>query len=94
MIRFNPKTQKFEPYAPTWDCTIVPDVEDVDERTALSTPREASAKAEVHCAYCGKTIRFGDSWMSHFIQPDDHPDLNHMPSYAVCSDCIKKEMGE
>lgn len=84
MIRFNPDAQKFEPYAPAWECTIVPDVDDTTERQ----------KTEIHCAYCGKTIKFGDSWMSHYIQPDDHPDLSHMPSYAVCSDCIKKEMGE
>lgn len=84
MKKWNPKLDKFEPYNTEWACTMVPDVESITERV----------DTVIQCAYCGKKIKFGDSIMSHFIQPDDAKDINNVPSYAMCRDCAKAEIEE
>lgn len=75
------KQNRFKQYTPNWECTVLPNGEDFNTRT----------NALVKCAYCGKEIKFRESVMSHFIQPDDADNTRNSPSYAICMECAKKE---
>lgn len=78
MKKYNPQIKQFEAYevSEDWNVQIVPDDKD----------------ASCNCASCGAEISsWRNSYMSHFIQPDDG-DYKSEPSYAICKDCMDKEL--
>ena len=70
--KWNYKTRRYEPYE-------VPN----DRRVAIY---KAELSAEVDCAECGKTIRFGESYSSRAI----HTEFGI--GYCVCEKCMREEI--
>ena len=79
MKKYNPIQKQFEEYTvpDDWNVQIIPE----------------NLSDSCNCAECGKLI---DSWsnsiMSHLIQPDDASAPRQEPSYAICRDCMNKEL--